>query len=672
MILTSATFAQLLDIAPSCLHLMLADGSEVPREAIRSAKWSGGCNAGEDITLGSTVANHLEAEIDRTRLGGLDLTDAMLAATLTLDGAEDEIPCGVLQVDKVDGDDDILTVTANDAMIYAFDQRYALDDEALGFDWEAGVDGMALLDAICDELGITLTTTDLPPILLQYQDCSGLTYREVLAFLACMWGKFARMDGTGQLVLGWYAAADRSIGPGRYYDGELKKADTDYIVEYIKCYSDHLAETLLCGDPQGARGISISCPWMTQEQLRVVWEAIARFTYRPVSSLRFLGDPRLEPGDVIQVTDRAGVTYSVPVMSITHEFDGGLISEIAAAGKSAASSSGAAGTDSAGPVTRMIQRAEQNLMVTLIKYQDRIQSMVQDLDGSVSEITQKVDGITLKVSEKVGADGNVYAEISIGIGHNSLSGYIQMTGNLQVNGQLSADALYAAMGDIADLTVNRVSTSERVKRYLAKDLSVDAYVLVEGNRVEWHSAYTDGTTEQAVTPTGLPVYWEADVDNAQLGSDGYPYIDGKRVFTTTAVTDWPCYVYKYDDYVTRSIHYEMVEGNYAAIDMFGAGDGAGGNRGWITKGFDNFRMIYRTTNQQDIGIVMNNSGFMDLYGLRRTSFLDLSEVPTGKLYEYIDGIDQEYSWTIERDSKNRPVKIIDDLDGHVCQVRWWD
>lgn len=672
MIMTSATFAQLLDIAPSCLHLMLADGSEVPREAIRSAKWSGGCNAGEDITLGSTVANHLEAEIDRTRLGGLDLTDAMLAATLTLDGAEDEIPCGVLQVDKVDGDDDILTVTANDAMIYAFDQRYALDDEALGFDWEAGVDGMALLDAICDELGITLATTDLPPILLQYQDCSGLTYREVLAFLACMWGKFARMDGTGQLVLGWYTAADRSIGPDRYYDGELKKADTDYTVEYIKCYSDHLAETLLCGDPQGARGISISCPWMTQEQLQVVWESIARFAYRPVSSLRFLGDPRLEPGDIIQVTDRAGVTYSVPVMSITQEFDGGLISEIAAAGKSAASSSGATGTDSAGPVTRMIQRAEQNLMVTLIKYQDRIQSMVQDLDGSVSEITQKVDGITLKVSEKVGADGNVYAEISIGIGHNSLSGYIQMTGNLQVNGQLSADALYAAMGDIADLTVNRVSTSERVKRYLAKDLSVDAYVLVEGNRVEWHSAYTDGTREQAKTPTGLPVYWEADVDTAQLGSDGYPYIDGKRVFTTTAVTDWPTYVYKYDDYITRSIHYEMVEGNYAAIDMFGAGDGAGGNRGWITKVFDNFRMIYRTTNQQDIGIVMNNSGFMDLYGLRRTSFLDLSEVPTGKLYEYIDGIDQEYSWTIERDSKNRPVKIIDDLDGHVCQVRWWD
>ena len=672
MILTSATFAQLLDIAPSRLHIMLADGSEVPREAIRSAKWSGGCNAGEDITLGSTVATHLEAEIDRTRLGGLDLTDAMLAVTLTLDGAEDEITCGVLQVEKVDGDDDILTITANDAMVYAFDQRYALDDEALGFDWEAGVDGVTLLDAICDELGITLATTDLPPILLQYQDCSGLTYREVLAFLACMWGKFARMDGTGQLVLGWYAAADRSIGPGRYYDGELKKAATDYTVEYIKCYSDHLAETLLCGDPQGARGISISCPWMTQEQLRVVWESIARFTYRPVSSLRFLGDPRLEPGDVIQVTDRAGETYSVPVMSITHEFDGGLISEIAAAGKSAASSSGASGDDKVGPVTRMIQRAEQALKVTLIKYQDRIQSMVQALDGSVSEITQKVDNITLRVEQKVGADGTVYAEISIGIGPNSISGLIQMTGNLQVNGQLSADALYAAMGNIADLTVARLRTDNWIKRYLARDMSDADYINIEGDSIEFRGAQTNGEIVQAKTPTGLALYWEANPDECTLSSDGWMYLNGKRIFTTTAVTDWPVYHYVYTETVKRAIHFDTVDGAPGVIDTFGAGDGLGGNRGWIVKSVDGLRVIFRTSNKQDVGIVMNNDGHMDLYGLRRTSFLDLSEVPTGKLYEYIDGIEQEYSWTIERDSKNRPVKIIDDLDGHVCQVRWWD
>lgn len=83
-------------------------------------------------------------------------------------------------------------------------------------------------------------------------------------------------------------------------------------------------------------------------------------------------------------------------------------------------------------------------------------------------------------------------------------------------------------------------------------------------------------------------------------------------------------------------------------------------------------MIYRTSEKKDIGVMMNDSGYMDLYGVRRTSLLDLSEVPTGKLYELVDGIDQEYSWTIERDAKNRPVKVIDDIDGHVTQVRWWD
>ena len=388
--------------------------------------------------------------------------------------------------------------------------------------------------------------------------------------------------------------------------------------------------------------------------------------------MRFLGDPRLEPGDVIQVTDRAGETYSVPVMSITHEFDGGLISEIAAAGKSAASSSGASGDDKVGPVTRMIQRAEQALKVTLIKYQDRIQSMVQALDGSVSEITQKVDNITLRVEQKVGADGTVYAEISIGIGPNSISGLIQMTGNLQVNGQLSADALYAAMGNIADLTVARLRTDNWIKRYLARDMSDADYINIEGDSIEFRGAQTNGEIVQAKTPTGLALYWEANPDECTLSSDGWMYLNGKRIFTTTAVTDWPVYHYVYTETVKRAIHFDTVDGAPGVIDTFGAGDGLGGNRGWIVKSVDGLRVIFRTSNKQDVGIVMNNDGHMDLYGLRRTSFLDLSEVPTGKLYEYIDGIEQEYSWTIERDSKNRPVKIIDDLDGHVCQVRWWD
>ena len=56
----------------------------------------------------------------------------------------------------------------------------------------------------------------------------------------------------------------------------------------------------------------------------------------------------------------------------------------------------------------------------------------------------------------------------------------------------------------------------------------------------------------------------------------------------------------------------------------------------------------------------------------RTSLIDLSKVPYGKLYEKVEGIDGQFSWSITRDENNRPIKIIDDIDGHECEVRWWD
>lgn len=399
MIQTSETFKPLLDTAPGKLHLLLADGTWVPPAAVKSAEWSGGSNSGDDITLGSTVAARLKVLLDRAELAGLDLADARITASLTLEGAVDEIPWGILQVDSIDGDDDTVEISAADAMLWAFNTQYALDDATLGFDWSAGVDGEVLLQAICEACGVTLGTTGLPEIKLTNVDATGYTYREVIAFLACMWGRFARIDGRGQLVLQWYTAADRPIAPDRYYDGELVKADYIYTIRYIKCYVEPLEETLTVGDPTQAQGIYIQCPWMTPEYLQAVWEAVGGFNYRPVSELGFLGDPRLEPGDVVEVTDRDGLFHTVPCMTLRHEFDGGLISTITAVGKSQSASE----HDYMGPVTRQIERAAANIKATLIKYQDRIEARVETTEGDITQLQQTSDQIQARVEDNEGA-----------------------------------------------------------------------------------------------------------------------------------------------------------------------------------------------------------------------------------------------------------------------------
>lgn len=400
MIQVSDNYAELIDTGPYRLQLTLADGTVVPKKAVRSAEWSGSSNAGDDFTLGSTVAATLTVELDRTTLGEITLADARLQARLVLDAGEAplEIPWGDLQVTEDDSDDDTVTIGAGDAMLWAFNTEYALDDEALGFDWEAGVDGETLLQAICDACGVTLGTTGLRQITLKYVSPAGYTYREVIAFLACMWGRFARINAAGELVLQWYEYAERPVTASRYYSGELVKADYIYTVGYIKCYVKTLEETLVVGDATQSQGIYIKCPWMTLEDLQAVWEDIGGFTYRPVSELAFLGDPRLEPGDIITVTDRDGSAHLVPCMTLCHQFDGGLITEITAVGKSSSASE----QDYQGPVTRAIERAVQSVNVSLIKYEDRINAKVASTDGRVSEIEQAADYIEQRVENAEG------------------------------------------------------------------------------------------------------------------------------------------------------------------------------------------------------------------------------------------------------------------------------
>ncbi len=666
MIQTSAAFAALIDIAPSRLHLTLSDGTLLPAAAVKSAEWSGGANAGDDITLGSTVATKLKVTLDRAALGAVSLADARLTATLTLaDGADDEIPLGVLQVDDVDGDDDTIAITACDAMLWAFDTPYALDDAALGFDWESGVDAETLLKAICDACGVELETGGLPAATLQYVDASGYTYREILAFLACLWGRFARFNGRGKLVLQWYASADRPIGPERYYEGELTKADYGYTVGYIKCYVEPLEETLAAGDTTQPQGIYIKCPWMTHERLQAIWADIGGFAYRPVSGLRCLGDPRLEPGDVLQVTDRDGTTYTVPVMTLSHEYDGGLISEITAAGKSVSASD----KDYEGPVTRYIERAVQSVKTSLIKYQDRIESKVEALDGSMeSRIEQKLDEISLTVTSSSSEDGQTTAKITLKVGPNSFSGYVKLDGNVDVSGQLSADALYAALGDIADLTVDRLSTSRRIVKYLAGDQSDDNFVRIHDQCIEFVSGvYADGA-EQASNPHGALLYWEADPEGASLSSDGYPYVDGERIFTTTAETDWPVMVYSYTELVKRSIAFEKQANQYAPVDVFGAGNAQGRNWGQLLKTLDGLELVYLPNTGGEIGIKMGNDGYTDIFGLRKTTRINFTEFDNGNFYETVSG-GLRIDYTVKFDESKRPVSITDD-SGNTMEIYW--
>lgn len=416
--------------------------------------------------------------------------------------------------------------------------------------------------------------------------------------------------------------------------------------------------SLTAGDDTGME-IVASCPHATQPMVNALLQAMKGYQYQAYEAGAANIDPAAELGDGVTVGD----IYS-PLSKLSD--DGRGYADISSPGELEMEDEYPSG----GYITQEFNRKIAETKATITKTSEEINLKVEGLDGRVSDVTQTVDGISLSVTSSSSPDGETTAKITLKVGPNNYTGYIKIDGNVNVSGQLSADALYAALGEIADLTVDRLSTSRRVVKYLAGDKSDDNFVRIHDQYIEFVSGvYADGTA-QAENPHGALLYWESDPSNASIGSDGYPYVNGERIFTTTTKTNWPVMIYTYTELVKRSIAFEQDgNGTYTPVDVFGAGNADGTNKARMLKSADGLELTYATKGGNQIGFLMGNSGYTDIMGLRKSTGLNFSEWDSGRFYERIDGDDTRYAYNVEFDAQGRPTKIRDST-GHETAIYW--
>lgn len=416
--------------------------------------------------------------------------------------------------------------------------------------------------------------------------------------------------------------------------------------------------SLTAGDDTGME-IVASCPHATQPMVNALLQAMKGYQYQAYEAGAANIDPAAELGDGVTV----GGIYS-PLSKLSD--DGRGYADISSPGELEMEDEYPSG----GYITQEFNRKIAETKATITKTSEEINLKVEGLDGRVSDVTQTVDGISLSVTSSSSPDGETTAKITLKVGPNNYTGYIKLDGNVDVSGQLSADALYAALGEIADLTVDRLSTSRRVVKYLAGDKTDDNFVRIHDQYIEFVSGvYADGTA-QAENPHGALLYWESDPSGASIGSDGYPYVNGERIFTTTTKTDWPVMIYSYTELVKRSIAFEQDgSGTYTPVDVFGAGNADGTNKARMLKSADGLELTYATKGGNQIGFLMGNSGYTDIMGLRKSTGLNFSEWDSGRFYERIDGDDTRYEYDVEFDAQGRPTKIRDST-GHETAIYW--
>lgn len=418
--------------------------------------------------------------------------------------------------------------------------------------------------------------------------------------------------------------------------------------------------SLTAGDDTGMEVIA-SCPHATQPMVNALLQAMKGYQYQAYEAGAANIDPAAELGDGVTV----GGIYS-PLSKLSD--DGRGYAGISSPGEAEMEDE----YPSEGYITQEFNRKIAETRSTITKTSEEINLKVEGIDGRVSDITQTVDGISLSVTSASSPDGQTTATITLKVGPNNYTGYIKLDGNVDVSGQLSADALYSALGEIADLSVNRLSTSRRVVKYLAKDTTDDNFIRVAEQSLEFVAGIAKSTTEQAKNPNGELIYWEADPAGASIGSDGYPYANGERIFTTTKQTSWPVMVYQYEEQVKRAISFQSDGQYYYPVDVFGAGDDNGKQRGYLVKRQNSLELTYETSTGKQLGLAALDEGYLDLFGLRKTVGLNFAGWEQGSFSETVEGISEPLKYGVEFATvggKKVPVKIIYS-DGAEMAIQW--
>ncbi len=141
-----------------------------------------------------------------------------------------------------------------------------------------------------------------------------------------------------------------------------------------------------------------------------------------------------------------------------------------------------------------------------------------------------------------------------------------------ISNSVVTKSLYAERGDIAQLTVDWLSTSKKVMKYLNKDTTNDDYIEIHEQGIELKSASVVMSAGQPLTEVlldrnGNALYWQKDITYAEI-IDGFPYVNGKQVYMDNEVTDYPVKVYQYKATTKMLIDFEMKNGvNVPKITM---------------------------------------------------------------------------------------------------------
>lgn len=457
---------------------------------VKSIKYTGGSEGGDDFSLGSTMSQYIEVTIpDGDYL--IEGKEILLQIGMDVDGLTEYIPMGYFTAGKPKKSDDQITFTAYDRMMNT-ERTFSMDG--------INTNTLSVLSRIQEITGVPVQTSGLEPITMKVP--KGYNCREVLSYVAQLYGMFATCNRKGQIELHTYVDSDYEVGTGRYW-GSFEHNDYVFDVSKLVCYTgqDKDGKSISVTSGTGARAVSFSNPFMTQAVLDSVLTSLKGFSYMP-GTVKMLGDPRLDPWDVLTVKDLGEESHKVPLMKLEWEYDGGLTDSIEAVGLSEEETN----ADYKGPQTKEMERYyaqlvmidqaminkldvdTANITYATIKNLDVVSENVQELHGEVGEFkdltAENFSAANAQINILNGDYANIKTLLSGGAGIGDLQNIHLTSENAVIDSALIRNAVIQTVA-VSDLMAGTISTD---KFTIASD---DGGIKIQGATQQWSDS--DGT-----------------------------------------------------------------------------------------------------------------------------------------------------------------------------------
>lgn len=154
----------------------------------------------------------------------------------------------------------------------------------------------------------------------------GYTFRQTIGLIAQFEGGFASFNRNGELEIRRLAPTNFEITPESYMLKGFTKNEVSYRIGGITVRTgEEETDVIRVGSTNGSQ-VQLENKVMTQQLLNQIWELVKNLNYFPYE-LKWRGCPPLEAGDWIYITANDGTKYSVPNLSYSITFNGGMSAE---------------------------------------------------------------------------------------------------------------------------------------------------------------------------------------------------------------------------------------------------------------------------------------------------------------------------------------------------------